>query len=593
MTPPRISGAALFTGGKTMKFREVFNAYLEELGCTAKELTEYSGLSAATLSRYRSGERVPERGSEAMEKLCAAIAQAAQRRGNERLLPEEVAQRFQRCPDVAATDRGLLRQNFNTLVSVLNMNISRLCRHTNYDASTIFRIRNGTRQPAEPEKFAAGVAAYVTRELDGSTELAILAELFGCPVENLADSSVRFERIKHWLTEGDARKEDSIPSFLAKLNEFDLNEYIKAIRFDELKVPSLPFQLPTTKTYVGLKQMMESELDFLKSTVLSKSMAPVLMYSDMPMQEMSKDAEFAKKWMFGMAMMLKKGLHLNMIHNVDRPFSEMMLGLESYIPMYMTGQISPYYLKGMQNNVFLHLLRASGSAALAGEAISGYHADGRYYLTKSKEEVAYYNRRAEELLENACPLMDIYRAENAKTLNAFLRADVQTPGKRRSILSSLPLYTMQEEYLREFLARHCVAGEDSQRILNYAALQRQLAGEILKNGTIQDEVPRLSEEEFESYPMTLSLSGLFFEQELRYSYADYLAHLEQTKDFAQVHPAYRLEQTASHTFCNLQILLHEGQWAMISKGKSPAIHFVIHHPKMREAIENFVPPLVE
>ena len=576
-----------------MKFREVFNAYLEELGCTAKELTEYSGLSAATLSRYRSGERVPERGSEAMEKLCAAIAQAAQRRGNERLLPEEVAQRFQRCPDVAATDRGLLRQNFNTLVSVLNMNISRLCRHTNYDASTIFRIRNGTRQPAEPEKFAAGVAAYVTRELDGSTELAILAELFGCPVEELADSSVRFERIKHWLTEGDARKEDSIPSFLAKLNEFDLNEYIKAIRFDELKVPSLPFQLPTTKTYIGLKQMMESELDFLKSTVLSKSMAPVLMYSDMPMQEMSKDAEFAKKWMFGMAMMLKKGLHLNMIHNVDRPFSEMMLGLESYIPMYMTGQISPYYLKGMQNNVFLHLLRASGSAALAGEAISGYHADGRYYLTKSKEEVAYYNRRAEELLENACPLMDIYRAENAKTLNAFLRADVQTPGKRRSILSSLPLYTMQEEYLREFLARHCVAGEDSQRILNYAALQRQLAGEILKNGTIQDEVPRLSEEEFESYPMTLSLSGLFFEQELRYSYADYLAHLEQTKDFAQAHPTYRLEQTASHTFCNLQIILHEGQWAMISKGKSPAIHFVIHHPKMREAIENFVPPMVE
>ena len=32
---------------------------------------------------------------------------------------------------------------------------------------------------------------------------------------------------------------------------------------------------------------------------------------------------------------------------------------------------------------------------------------------------------------------------------------------------------------------------------------------------------------------------------------------------------------------------------MISKGKAPAIHFVIHHPKMREAIENFVPPMVE
>ena len=30
-----------------------------------------------------------------------------------------------------------------------------------------------------------------------------------------------------------------------------------------------------------------------------------------------------------MAMMLKKGLHLNQIHNLDRSFEEMMLGIES------------------------------------------------------------------------------------------------------------------------------------------------------------------------------------------------------------------------------------------------------------------------
>ncbi len=576
-----------------MRFCEVFNTYLEELNCTAKELSEYSGLSAATLSRYRSGDRTPERGSEAMEKLCNAIVQAALRRGNEALTPEEISRRFLRCTDVAATDRSLLRQNFNTLVSVLSMNISRLCRHTNYDASTIFRIRNGTRQPAEPEKFAMGVAAYVTRELDSPAEVAILSELLGCPAEELTDSAVRFERIKRWLTESEVQQDDSLPNFLAKLDEFDLNEYIKAIHFDEMKVPTAPFQLPTSKTYTGLKQMMESELDFLKSTVLSKSMAPVLMYSDMPMQEMSKDAEFAKKWMFGMAMMLKKGLHLNMIHNVDRPFSELMLGLESYIPMYMTGQISPYYLKGMQNSVFLHLLRTSGSVALSGQAISGHHAEGRYYLTKSKDEVAYYSRRADALLENACPLMEIYRSENAKTLNAFLMADAQTTGKRRSILSSLPLYTMQEDYLREFLHRRFVPEEETCRVLNYAAFQRQIADEILKKGEILDEVPHLSEEEFRSFPMTLSLSGMFYEEDLRYTYSDYLAHLEQTVHYAQQHPGYRLEQTATHTFCNLQIILHVGQWAMISKGKSPAIHFIIHHPKMREAIENFVPPMVE
>ena len=105
-----------------------------------------------------------------------------------------------------------------------------------------------------------------------------------------------------------------------------------------MKVPALPFQLPVSKSYFGIKEMMESELDFLKATVLSRSNEPVIMYSDMPMKEMADDPEFPKKWMFGMALMLKKGLHLCQIHNLDRSLDDMMLGLESWIPMYMTGQ---------------------------------------------------------------------------------------------------------------------------------------------------------------------------------------------------------------------------------------------------------------
>ena len=74
-----------------------------------------------------------------------------------------------------------------------------------------------------------------------------------------------------------------------------MNEYIKAIHFDEMKVPQLPFQLPTSKYYYGLHEMMESELDFLKATVLSKSKDDVTLYSDMPMTEMAKDPRFSEK----------------------------------------------------------------------------------------------------------------------------------------------------------------------------------------------------------------------------------------------------------------------------------------------------------
>ena len=89
------------------------------------------------------------------------------------------------------------------------------------------------------------------------------------------------------------------------------------------------------------------------------------------------------------------------------------------------------------------------------------------------------------------------------------------------------------------------------------------------------------------------MSGLFFERDIPYTYEEYLAHIEQTERFAEEHPRCRLELTTGGTFRNLQISMHEGQWAMVSKEKSPAIHFVIRHAKLRTAIENFVPPVVE
>ena len=90
-------------------------------------------------------------------------------------------------------------------------------------------------------------------------------------------------------------------------------------------MPSLPFQLPVSRNYYGIEEMKQGELDFFKTTVLSKSLEDVFMCSDMPMADMAEDLDFGKKWMFGIAMMMKKGLHINIIHNIDRPFREMML----------------------------------------------------------------------------------------------------------------------------------------------------------------------------------------------------------------------------------------------------------------------------
>ena len=575
-----------------MDFKKLLEDYMKQLDCTAKDLAENSGLSAATISRYRSGERIPEDGSENFDRLINGIVSIAENKKIPNITVQSVSEAFS--PYVRNNvDIAHLQKNFHTLLTVVPINISDLARFLNYDPSYISRIRNGQRQPANPTEFARKISIFVTKHFQTVEQKAVISSLINCPMEELSNYTDFQDRMTNWLLAESGAVKDSMTVFLEKLDEFNLNEYIHSIHFNELKIPSVPFQIPISRTYWGIKEMMESELDFLKATVLSKSTAPVIMYSDMPMKEMAKDPEFPKKWMFGMAMMLKKGLHLYQIHNLDRSFDEMMLGLESWIPMYMTGLISPYYLKNVQNNTFLHLLKVSGSAALSGEAITGCHENGKYYLTKSKREVAYYQRRADELLKNADSLMDIYRSEREAELNTFLISDIRKSGKRRGIRSTLPLYTISEELLEQILTRHGMDSGQKQRIRKHVKAQKERIVSILESETLEDEVPALTPEEFSKNPPVLDLSGIFCETNLPYSEEEYRMHMSDTKAFARKNPNYILRISTTHAFHNLQILVHEGQWAMISKSKAPAIHFIIHHPKLRNAIENFIPPIVE
>ena len=127
----------------------------------------------------------------------------------------------------------------------------------------------------------------------------------------------------------------------------------------------------------------------------------------------------------------------------------------------------------------------------------------------------------------------------------------------------------------------------------YVSERKKRVESILETMTIEDEICCLSQEEFETRPHALDLSGVFCASDVLYSYDDYSAHLKSTERYAQTHENYSLKYAKRQTFCNLQILIHEGQWAMISKGNAPAIHFVIRHPKLLSALENFIPPVIE
>ena len=120
-----------------------------------------------------------------------------------------------------------------------------------------------------------------------------------------------------------------------------------------------------------------------------------------------------------------------------------------------------------------------------------------------------------------------------------------------------------------------------------------MAAALLEKEMIFDELHILTPEEFQRRGANLSLSGVFCEKPVAYTYEEYRAHLKLTEQYAQVHPNYRVNTQLAPAFHNIQISILEGRWAVVSKEGSPVIHFVIRHLRLREAIEQMVLPMVE
>ena len=567
-----------------MKFNELLNKYLEEFNCSSKTLSELTNISPAVISRYRSGERTPAIDSKQLESIIKSIKQISNKKYKEEDIEKEFKSIFQKTD----FDYDNFSKNLNELINTLKINIKDMSKYTLCDASSISRIRYGKTKPSEPIEFASKIASYVTNKYANETDITKIEKLTNNDGENL------YNKVFKYLTNKEENKNnDMIKSFLNNLDKFNLNDYIKAIKFDELKVPTVPFYITKTKNYFGLEEMKKAELDFLKGTVLSKNNEDIFMCSDMPMEDLAKDIDFSKKWMFGIACLLKKGIHLNIIHNLDRPFNEMMLGLESWIPLYMTGQINPFYFKDINTNIYHNLTYVSGTLALAGECIENYHKDGKYFLTSNKKEVDYYKTKANNLLKKANNLMNIYKEENSKSYNLFLDDYLNKDGNIKRILSSLPLFTMSNDLLNEILKNNKVSKKDINKIINYKNEEFNKYNTLLKNNTINDIIYILSKEEFTKNIPSLSLSNIFYDKKIKYSYETYLKHLKETKRFANKNNNYILNISDYLTFNNISITIFDKKQVIISKEENPTIHFVIKHPKLVNAINNFNPLVKE
>ena len=575
-----------------MTFQEQLTAYIRAVKSTNKELAEAAHVSTGTVGRWRTGKNLPGRDSVLLARVVDGLASLSAARETGLSREQIESGLLATLEETPAVPYETWLARLNTLLQKLEINGTELARGLNYDPSYIYRILGGARHPADVELFTEKAAAFLAERFDRGDERETVSAALNLPAETLTQPGALYGALMAWLgSEQEPQPGNPVRQFLETMDAFDPDEYIRVLRFDDIRLTEAPFRLPEARTYTGLAGIRESELDFIRATVASPSTEDCILYSDMPMEEMARDMAFSKKWMLGRAMMLRKGLRLILIHNLNRPLREMMLGLESGIPLYMTGQIAPYYLPGTQNEVFTHFLNVSGAAALVGEGIAGHHDQARYTLTVSDGDVRYYREKAAFLLQKAKPLMRIYRADAAEAFRKELSRMWQ--GDARMVCGSLPLFTIGEAALTAVLRRAGCGREEIGRAQAYRQESLTRAQRLLAHHRLLLEIPRQDPGSFERQPLRLWLSEIFSDRDVFYTYAEYEAHLAATLAFAAQSEGCSVRMNPAPSFRNITFTIIGQRCVIVSKDKSPTVHFIIHHPRVVQAFRQFIPPVTE
>lgn len=183
-----------------MEFSDLINDYISRIGCTAKELAEASGLSAAIISRYRSGERLPQRNRTNLEKLAHGIRELATKKGKFDIAYEDILGRLSSAASNVPINYENFSEKLSRIITVLDINIADLARSLNFDASYLSKIRVGKRRPADVLSFIDGVCNYIIENYTEHCETEKIADLLGCSKAHFEEKFSYYIALQSWFS---------------------------------------------------------------------------------------------------------------------------------------------------------------------------------------------------------------------------------------------------------------------------------------------------------------------------------------------------------------------------------------------------------
>ncbi|MGB9919249.1 MAG: hypothetical protein ACPLPT_00750 [Moorellales bacterium] len=484
-------------------------------------------------------------------------------------------------------------KRLDLLMAVLNLSNRQLARALNLDPSLVSRWRTGARTQAKGGPHLKALASHLASRAKTAYHHAALAEILGLPPgSDPPEASALADLLLDWLSQEAAPGAELVNHLMNRPEGFAAG-LRAAPPFARVEPETTPGAPGRSEVFYGAEGKRRATLRFMQAVAVAPP-GTLMLYSDESIEWFAHHRAFLAQFVPLFLEVIRRGHRVKMVHVIQRDLSEMLAGIDFWMPFYLTGGVDPYYCPRYREHYFRRtLFVAPGVAALTCATLAGRLEEAPNFLFTDPAMVAALTEEFNEFLRLCRPLMRIFTGPAPEGLGELVREFEEEPGDCYCLLNSLSLATLPEETFGEVLAR---SGLEERVTETFRSLHRSRAAALANNLSRHHRTEILSllePEDLAAGRVPLESPDLAGGTGLYYSPAEFARHLRHLAHLLERQERQHLVLARRLPFPHVRVYAKEETGVIVAHTAEPLAVFAFNEPHLTNAFCCYLEGMVD
>ncbi|HHV15411.1 MAG TPA: transcriptional regulator [Gelria sp.] len=469
-------------------------------------------------------------------------------------------------------------EKLDFIMNITSTTNSVLARASAIDPSLVSRLRRGDRTPSKNQTYIRAMSEYFVRNCTTEYQKAALREFLQ---KDLPDNDTELiALIEVWFLE-EIIPTNSVASFMDGLTNFQFKRVPNELDTDSLDIIENGESEETI--FYGIEGKRKAVIKFLSLVIKRKTPTTLYLFSEESIEWLTEDPEFTARWAQLLFKVIQNGNKIKIIHVINRNLGEMFLGIEKWLPLYMTGAIEPYYYPKSRDGIFKHtFFIALDTAVVTSSSVGDGAKNAATFFYTDKNTIVALTEEYQEYFSLCRPLMRIFTPNHPGDYLSVLTEFEEEEGN--SVLKSdmFSTITMPFSVAESICSR--MDKDRREQILSYHQKRMKRFENSLQAYAFTEIVPLPNLQAIECGEAIINFSHMF----ASYSPMEFSKHLQHIVKLLQTFDTYNVHLIPTSKIYGCSIYCKEDVGVIIEKSTPPAITFAINESNMNAAFWDYM-----